>query len=377
MKGPTHSYIDLMDAAIQAKAAEENAARSFFPLRPSSAGKCTRKLAHELAAYHGLTEKVEEKRNPNVTRLLKLGHHIEEQVGDELKLIPGYSVRFQQQVVDMFKLEISGKTVEGSTDFVLWNDETRGVLDAKSIGDRYHSQFGTKWRGLQKDYQRMGTAIEFAENAFWVDDLPAFLSELGPEDSLYDNLYQLNAYACSDFLQRRRVDHGSIIRYLKNSSHLQEVRFKPSMELFEEMGRRFNLVEKALHIDTNIDYSGKSVLERIQSVPKERVLGGISCAYCPYQRSCWPSSSKKDAFGNMPQKQWAVRTSELQEGAQIEALLEQRLSMEKAAADLTKLDAQLILLIEGHQVEKIKALNGDVFEVKHLAKHAELRRGKE
>jgi hypothetical protein len=356
--GPA-SYVDLMDEVVKNRAKDQPNAS---PIRPSNAGTCARRIAYDYLAFLGKREKIEETRKPSVERLLKLGHFIETHVVDDLKDIPGMGVRFTQQLVDMFDLP-GGTTVEGSTDMVMWNKEVRGVGDVKSIGDRWHNNFNSKWDGLLDTYRKTG-AEEFGTNSFFVNDLSKFLRQIGSDDSLYKNLIQLNLYACCDFLQKRKVDHAFILRYNKNNSALMEIRFTPSFEVFEDTKRRLSLVEQT-GTEGNIDIA-----------PKERVLGQMDCTYCPYKSECWPSASNKDFYKN-GKKDWAVKVSELEKKAELVELFGYRANAELASQDLAIIDRELIQLLDGHGVHKVKLESGEVFEVKILKTGAELRRGKE
>lgn len=356
--GPS-SYVTLLDGVARERDSKNTQG---MPLRPSNAGSCTRKLAYEYAAYLGHISIEKEEMKPSVVRLLGLGHYIEDHLVQDLKEIPTMGVRFQQQLVEMFVLP-GGTQIEGSLDAVMWSDEVRGVLDVKSIGDRWSNHFASKWDYLMSTYKQH--AEEFAMNSFYVEKLDEFLKAIGPDDSLYKNLIQLNLYACTDFLQRRKIDHASIVRYNKNNSALMEIRFKPSKKVYEETKRRLALAEKA----------GQE--NKIELAPKERVLGQMDCTYCPFKDECWPRAQKRDFYQNMPEKRWATKLTELQKGKELAALFKQRAKIEKSTNDLTELDKQIILLIEGHNVSKVKLDNGDVFEVKVLQKGAELRRSKE
>lgn len=357
--GP-RSYVELLDEVMERRTAEGNA-RVSTPIRPSNAGACTRRIAHDYLAYLGKAEKIEETRKPSVERLLKLGHFIEEHLVDDLKEIPEMGVRFQQQLVEMFELP-GGTRVEGSLDAFMWAEDVRGVLDVKSIGDRWHNHFNSKWDSLLSSYRPL--AAEFGANSFYVEDLAKFLKAIGSDDSLYKNLIQLNLYACTDFLQKRKVDHASIIRYNKNNSALMEIRFKPSMEVFESTRSRLAAVETA-------GAEGDATL-----APKERVLGQLDCTYCPYKSKCWPAAKPKDFYGK-DGKRWATKIGQLEKAEELTELFNHRASAEAAAEDLALIDRHIIQLLDGHNIMKVKLDSGEVFEVKTLAKSVELRRSKE
>lgn len=348
------SYVDLLDAVVKNRASDQP---NSSPIRPSNAGTCTRRIAYDYLGFLGKGEVIHETRKPSVERLLKLGHFIETHVVDDLKDIPDMGVRFTQQLVEMFILP-GGTTVEGSTDAVMWSKEVRGVLDVKTIGDRWHNHFASKWDGLMKDYERCSTT--FGTNSFFVEDLGAFLRKIGPSDSLYKNLIQLNLYACCEFLQKRCVDHASIIRYNKNNSALMEIRFAPSMSVFEETEQRLALVEAA------------GLAGDVTIAPKERVLGDMDCTYCPYKDQCWPGTPKKEFYKTMKPKEWAARLN----NDEIEGLFAHRANAELAAEDLVDIDRELISLLDNMSVNKLELNNGDIFEVKVLKTGAVLRRSK-
>jgi hypothetical protein len=357
--GP-QSYVTLLDEVMQRRT-EASQQQNSSPLRPSNAGTCTRRIAHDYLAFLGKAPKIEETRKPSVERLLKLGHFIEEHVVDDLKEIPGMGVRFQQQLVEMFELP-GGTRVEGSLDAFMWASDVRGVLDVKSIGDRWEAAWSSKWEKLMDSYRPH--AAEFGTNSFYVADLAKFLRAIGSDDSLYKNLIQLNLYACTDFLQKRKVDHASIIRYNKNNSALMEIRFAPSMEVFGQTKARLSFAEKA------------GIEGDVTAAPKERILGQMDCTYCPYKAQCWPGVAKKD-FYKGDGKRWATKIGQLEKAAELSALFEHRANAEAAADDLQKIDQELIIMLDGHNINKVKLENGDVFEVKVLKSGAELRRSKE
>lgn len=361
MNGPTTSYIERLDTALLDKAKASTKKR--YPLSPSAAGKCSRALAHDLAAYHGMEEKLEEVRPGRVERLLSLGNYVEGQIVDELKLLKDFDIRFTQQTVDLFTLP-SGRVVEGSTDVALWSEKYKCVMDVKTIGDRFHSQFGTKWRGLIMDYSRMASVEVFGTNAFYIKDLTAFLEEVNPEDSIVSNLLQLNGYCCSPFFAGRNVDHGVILRYLKNTSELMEVRFAPSLVEFRKLQEKFARIENAVLVDKDPT-----------KVAKDYILGSMFCAYCPQKNKCHPAAGKRDFYKNTP-KQWPTRTKDLEKGAELEGMLREREAIELTKEALAKLDTEILLMMDGHDVEKIELNNGDVYVSVKLSKSTELRRSK-
>lgn len=364
IKGPEKSYCTLVDIALMKEAEEQSARPMTHPLRPSAAGECSRKLAHELMAYEGKAERISEERKPSVLRLLRLGHFIEEHAIDDLKKIEGFNIRFQQQVVEMFTLP-SGKIIEGSTDCVLWSDKHKALLDVKSVGDRFDHSFNSKWDLLLANYARSRNAHQFDDTGFWVEDVTAFIKEIGSDDPLAKNLVQLNLYTCTDFLQKRGIDHGVVYRYQKNASKTMEIRFKPDFALFEATKQKFTAIETAVA-------EGNP-----EAVRKDYVLGNIGCAYCPYQKRCWPSAAKRDHFASLPPKQWATKLGQLERSKEVSDLFYQYEATEELVENRKRLEKELLIEMEGHGVEKIKAASGQVYEIKRLQKGLELRKGKE
>lgn len=365
--GPKKSYVDLLDETLLANQKKEQEGKGYYPLRPSASGYCSRKLAYELAAFEGKGEKIHEDRKPNVIRLLGLGHQIEYGALKELALIPGMSIKFKQQVVSMFKLP-SGRIIEGSTDAVMWSEESRGLLDVKSVGNRWSAGFQSRWDEMMHHYDTLTTMVKFGHNSWWVEDPIAFFEEVG-EDSLVANITQVNLYACSPFMQERGIDHGSIFRYEKASSQISEVRFKPSMELFNRVKRRFGDIEKAVA-------KGDPEL-----VKRDFGLGSQACAYCPYRSKCHPSANAtKEHYKTMPKKNWAERLENLEGAPLLEKLFNDYLTQEKVVKDHEITKAAILKELADHEIRKVKLQDGQVFEVKTLQSpkpHNQLRRGKE
>jgi CRISPR/Cas system-associated exonuclease Cas4 (RecB family) len=364
MIGPPKSYISLIDEQLAAAYAAEVAGPVPYPLRPSAAGECARKLAYELAAHVGLSPRETEDRKPSVSRLLRLGTPIEDHVISYLKSIPGFTVRFQQQLVEFFTLE-SGRIIEGSTDVVMWSDTDRCLADVKSVGDRFDASYASKWERTLRDLASMKSAVQFDTDAFYVDDVEAFLKET-TDDTLKKNVWQINGYACTPFMQKRGINHASILRYCKNNSRMMEVRFRPSLALFRKTQERFQAIETAVLRDSDPT-----------KVPKEAVLGSMACAYCPYQKRCWPTATKRDHFAGLPARRWAARTSELEKAAEVEALFSAYESAAASAAEQKKLEQELLLLLDAHSVNKVKLANGNVYETKQLKDELVLRKSKE
>jgi CRISPR/Cas system-associated exonuclease Cas4 (RecB family) len=274
MLGPSVGYVDLLDEAILDQANNEK--RKFSPLRPSAAGTCTRSLAYQMMEYHGKAQYEPEKRTPAVHRLLNLGNSIEWHVISEFqKLNKQFAIKYKQQALSFEYLQCEedpkmSQWVEGSLDLVLWSDKYKAVADVKSKKDSFY-QGG--WKGTTRKLKTMASVKVLSDQAFWVEELVAFLDELN--DAFFAaNFLQLNMYANSQFLKERGVDHGVIIQYNKNSSEIREVRFKPSAELYQKTLEKYKAAMQA---------AAKNAPE---TAPRSFEPGSISCKFCRFASIC-------------------------------------------------------------------------------------------
>lgn len=375
MKGPQKSYCDMVDEALLAKQeAEQKSGDTYFPLRPSSAGYCGRKLAYELAANEKIIEKRYETRKPSIIRLLSLGHGIEYHVLRYLDSIPGYKVKFKQQVVSLFNLP-SGRLIEGSVDAVMWPSDptlTPGLLDVKSVGDRWAQAYQSAWDQMKAKYERMQTVERFGEDAFYVKDPIAFLNDVG-EDALVANIMQINLYGCSSFMKERKVDHGIVMRYNKNSSKHMEVRFDLSDDLYEYVKEKFCAIET-------------SVMEKRDPalVDRDFALGSQACAFCPYADMCWEgANTKKPYYNTLPKKRWATRIGELGDdkvAAELKEMFDKVMQAESVIDQAKAVEGKILTRMANLRIQRIKLDENNVFEAKELKSpkpHFELRRTKE
>lgn len=283
--GPPTGYIDMLDEATTAyleKEVESGRAYQKSPIRPSAAGKCARELFYELMEYSERAKYPPDIKEPNVHRLLNLGHSVEYHLLRQFELLKGvFDIRYKQQVLSFAYLKAEkdpklSQWFEGSLDLVLWSEKYKCVADVKSKKDGFVAPYKTRWDKLSEQLDEMETVEAISDQAFWVEDLPAFLEEL--DDPFFSaNFVQLNLYANSDFLKQRGVDHGAILQYCKNDSRLREVRFKPSWELYEKT------VGKMQNVITAVDTDNPEL------APKEYEAGSFKCNYCRFRRTCWPN----------------------------------------------------------------------------------------
>jgi hypothetical protein len=359
--GPATGYVDMLDeATVAAAKAEQAAPRKFNPLRPSSAGKCTRELAYEYMEFTGRASYPKEDTTANQQRIFGLGHYIETHGLNEFKKhVPGFEQKYKQQILEFFRLEAKNHpelshTVEGSLDTCFWSPSTRGVADFKSKKDKYSSYFSSNWDETTNKLRKMATVTTVSDTFFWVEDLPTFLRELN--DVWFEmNFVQLNGYACTPFLQSRGVDHASIIQYNKNDSRMREVRFKPSMVMYEALRKKFQTAVDA------VDASDPTL------APRDHALGSMKCRFCPFKTECWEGKDAKKAFfDTMPKKSWPTDTSRLGDyGKQLDTLIESY-EGRQTEGERKATEGDILKIMTAVETQKVRAANGSVYESKYL-----------
>ncbi len=376
--GPPTGYTDLIDSALLAK---EKDSQSYYPLRPSSAGACGRKLAYELMQYKGFASYPREVKSAATIRLLALGNPIEQHSIRNFDLITKvdeeFKVKYRQQALSFFRLdpvgdELQGQLIEGSMDLAIMKSNTGGFLDVKSAKDKFSQSFKTKWDESTAKYNAMMTLIpisgtaDLKDNTAWyAPDLEMFLEEL-KEPFFEDNFLQLNSYCCTDFAKEHGIDHGSIYRYCKNDSRHIEIRFKPSEKLYLKLKDKLNRVNKAV------------AQKKPELVKKDEVLGSMKCAWCPYAKLCWNEDALKAHFNTYEKKEWPTDIGKLKNQPLVDLFAAYE-SPDKKAAEAESIETAIKQYLVEAEVKKIKLDNGNVYELKYLKTpkpHFDLRRSK-
>lgn len=374
--GPPVGLTDLLDYEIheKLKTEKENKSRgigSYHPLRPSSAGACARKLAYDLMEHRGYARYDFPLIEPNIWRLFELGHVVEHHSLKNFQLVKIFQQKYKQQQLTFFELErgiegVSKEIVEGSCDFVLWSDKYKAVGDVKSKKDKFAAAYKTHWDEETAQFAGMSSLLSISPTCFYADDLDAFLDELGGDDWLAPNLYQVNLYAHAEFLVQRGVEYGFLYQYNKNDSRHREIRFRPSRPAFDYVREKFNTVCKAVDA------------QKPEAVEKEYFLGSMKCAFCAAKGLCWDEDAMKAFYSKEPKAwpkdlQW-VDPSGLLEG-KIKLLEEYRAQQEEAKL----LETDIATLMEGRKFNKVRLSNGRVYELKYLKTphpHFEIRASK-
>lgn len=377
--GPDFSYTDALNHMTEESIKRAREAGDDFqksPLRPSAAGKCERELAYDLMEYRKLAQYEKELNTPELHRLFALGHSIEShilwQFKEQFKPL-GISVRYQQQNLSFMHLSSTvdpkyDAWVEGSIDFVLWSDKFKAIGDVKSKKEKFSSYRESTWEEDNEKYSKMKTLQKIGEEAFYAEDVEAFLIELN-DPFLAMNVLQLNLYANNIFITERNIDHCVLIYYSKNTSRIRELRFKPSKSLHDYVLNKFKYAYEAVE-------AGNPELAK-----KEFALGTIKCAFCAYKKECWKADDPlRLYFKSLPPKSWPKDTSRLgDDGLALEELFEQYMQAELEASAVKNLESEIIDILTEIKVNKIRLANGYIYEVKLYKspnEHFKLKRSK-
>lgn len=349
MKGPSKSYIEMLDEALISKNNEPNQ-KKFFPLRPSSAGKCTKELAYEMMEYYGKASYDKKPQDPASTRLLSLGHSVEWSLLKQMDLIKDFDIQYKQQVVEMFK--INDRIIEGSLDACFISDKLKAVIDVKSKGNKWSKAYKSKWEEDDAFLASLSSVIQFAPSAFYIEDLPKFLNEIKDDPFLAANFLQLNLYANTKFLKDRGIDHCALLYYCKNDSHLREIRFKPDASLVEEIKEKFQIADDAAR-------KGKP-----EDAPRDYALGSIKCAFCPYSQACHgDADSLKAYFNTFPKKEWPKDTNRLRNKKKIEETYKEFRLSSDAYEGKQIAEQELIKMMQAENVKKIRFEDGKIYRI--------------
>jgi hypothetical protein len=354
--GPQIAYTDLVDYLTDTKEDEFDA----FPLRPSSAGKCSKALAMELVEWQGRASFPKEKKAPNVKRLLSLGSSVEYHViknFDQLqKASKDFKIRYKQQTLVLFQIP-GGPLIEGSTDLWIMNRENNrgGILDVKSTKEKWSGSYKSDWDERIEKFNEMSSLTRISDQGWYAKDLRAFLNEFD-DDFKKDNFLQLNAYACSPFAKEHGVDHASIIYYSKNTSNYIEVRFAPDEGLFTELQQKFANIWNLAQSNTP---------EQLAAMPCEFLPGTIKNAFCACHTYSGhdPKEAMNKWFKTFPPKKWPTDVEKIQ-SKRIEGAFNEYEGLLGLQQRLEHVEQEIIKELTSNNVTKARLPNGHVYEVK-------------
>lgn len=372
--GPSVGFTDLLDHVTNEKLKQDAEAlakgeRKMNPLRPSSAGKCSRELALDLMGFRGIKFYPKPLISPDIYRLFSLGHAVEYDILKHFRLLP-FEVRYKQQQLELFKIKrkddsLPPEYLEGSCDFVLWSDAYRCIGDIKSKKAKYSSYMSSSWEEDFEKYGNLSSVRAISSSALWIEDLDAFLKDIG-EDFIADNFWQLNAYAHADFIKKRGIDFATLIYYNKGTSQLFEIRFKPSESVFKRLEEKFNKV--SLMVDDG------QIPEQCDFTP-----GSIRYAFCGCHQMLEPGieEPRKLWFQTFPKKKWPTDVSKL--SVELQNDLKDWAERQKSLKAQKALEERIISQMLEAKVKKVKLDNSRVYELKFLKtpkEHFELRDAK-
>lgn len=368
--GPEVSFVDLIDDGIAAEQQKQSDDRKdgikSFPLRPSSAGHCSRKLALELEEFRGIRFHNKPLLQPNIVRLFALGHKVEDAVINNLVKYSGFDIRYRQQVVDMFRLE-TGELIEGSIDLVLMKGQYRAVADVKSKKDKWSAGFKSGWDDLLDNFNHFESLIQISETGYYADDLSALIEELD-NDFMTDNLYQLNLYANTQFCRERNINFCSLLYYSKNDSRMFELRFRPSEEVFKQTERKYNEVAKAVK-------EGK-----VDQMECEFPIGTMRHSYCDCHkmRPYLPDDPSTYYFSSLPPKKWPTDSNRFKKKDELESTYNTYKAGLKEVEKKEKAEEKIIQILLDEKKQKVRFSDGAIYEAKYLKTKDkfELRRSK-
>ncbi len=373
--GPKPGIIEILDHYTRQISLDRQTKPAYNPLRPSGSGKCERELAYGFMEYRGLKTYEKRPQDPNVTRLLSLGHSIEwnliRHFDEAFKVATGDKINiktsYKQQVVSFFEIA-PGELLEGSVDLVFVSDKWKMLADIKSKKDKFSRIAPTNWEETSTKLREMKTVKEFGTDCFWVDDLEPFLEELN-DPFFAGNFLQLNFYYHSEdeFFKIRDIECCSIIQYNKNDSRLREVRFRPCQKVYENTKRKFL---KVAHTIDNFKDPEKT--------KKDYALGSIKCAFCDYSKQCWgEKNTREEYFATWPKKKWPRDTNRLTAYKRVEELFEKYEHLVKQGKELKPIEQEICKILDSEKVNKIKLKNGNVYDMRILKTNGlVIRRGK-
>lgn len=339
-----------------------------FPLSPSQIGKCGLALARNVSHYLGRANypKSNTAISTRIQRVFARGHLLEEaMVGDIEKYTP-FKIIDRQRRLKLFPLGGGERFCEGSIDglAVLEEDGVKVLLDFKSKGARYSSNFSDSMQQFFQELRQTGLVQEIYENSFLITNAKSLFDILSLDEFFVDYLLQLNGYAFGMLEEGIKVDFVSLFYENKNTSAYYEVRWVPNKELLDYSAKKYNFIyNSVLSLK-----EGHSDQELMDVVPKEFALGSPRCFLCEHKELCWGKYEPK----NDAQKGRIFATLDDKLDADLTDALAGTLVSERAKEEVLRIMSQ-------KDASHIKLKNGVVMERKYLKSpkpHYELRSSK-
>jgi hypothetical protein len=359
--GPKFGLNEIINVYTEQVIVDREAAYKYNPLRPSAAGKCSRELGYEFTEFRGHAKYQKEQKSPDTHRLLNLGDKIEWHANEEMRaafaVMPKPpQIKYKQHTLSFFKFD-DGSFMEGKIDLCVEIDGELIVCDWKSKGDKYSAYYKSAWDEFPNRLVATGFAQTFGTDAVFITDIEKFL-EATDDPFFANNLYQLNFYACSEFLAERNCRLASVLQYNKNDSRIREVRFVPSRAVFERTVEKFRKVQAAVDSERTPE-----------SIERDYVLGSMKCGFCAYRKECWPEDDAlKLYFKTLPPKAWPKDLDRLPQSAQeqLVALFARYHDASKAADEREVLEQKICKLLNEIKIFKVRLDKDYIYIVKRL-----------
>jgi len=378
--GPSVGITDLINHAVVEQAEKEeaklkNGLAEKSPFRPSSAGECERALAYKGIEYLGKAYYDKKPPEAHVQLIFALGHAIEAMLIKVFEKVEYFNVKYTQQVLSFFELTSGDvrldQLVEGSNDLCMVGtfENWKGIIDVKSKATGIGSYRRTKWEEMDDKLKKMNTVKVISSTSYWIESPEDFIKELN-DPFMAMNIWQLNLYAMSDFMQKRGFDFCSLLYFSKDNSSMREIRFKPSMKMYQRTEARFQSAAKA------------SAQNKPMLAKQEFLLGSVKCAYCPYVRHCWgvdEHAALKEAYKNNPKKVWPLDLDRDDRFSEVALTVQEYFGTNETVEVRKQLEESIIKFMLEQDVDKIQTKVKDekvIYEVRKGKTIISLKRSK-
>jgi hypothetical protein len=333
-----------------------------YPLSPSQIGKCSLKLARDIAHYHGLADYPKGDRTSRLHRIFKRGDTLELALVEDFAKWTSLKMQLRQQRVHLFDVEWDDKLVaiEGNIDGMVLDESTgsRILIDFKSKGAYYSAGFGDSISEFFQGLVQTGLVENMGNDCYFITDVVALYKLLPQDDFVVDYLLQLNAYAFSDWFKRTPVDGVSLYYENKNTCANYELRWVPDKKLFDYAKEKFQWIFET------------TMQEGPEAVPKDYNFGSARCRLCEYNQNCWGDDP---GYGQKKVDRVTGMGSEHDQALEAYTKFKNGISQEKIK---DKAENEILLVMEQKGLTHITMPDGLTYERRFLKSpkpHYELR----